>query len=190
MLLQTTPPNTGPSDILVTMMILGPVVVFLSYYAYLRFFASNLEEGHCPKLLRYNNDNLLEAYICLGARMIQSDRKEAGKKVVYMNKYFNRYFPDANYDFSDSLSYSYRNPIKISSVSAWLVLKLPHRKQRIQIMYFLAGLAFVDGDITSKEMNILLNLRDLLKISPKEFESIIAMYQQKRKRTQSKPKAS
>lgn len=190
MLLQSPPPNTGPSDFMVAIMIFGPIVVFLSYYSYLRYFASNWENGQFPKLLRYNRDNLLEAYICLAARMIQSDTKEAGKKVVYMNTYFNRHFPDAHYDFSDSLTYSYRNPISIQSVSAWLVLKLPHRKQRIQIMYFLAGLAFVDGDITSREMKILLTLRDLLKISPKEFESVIGMYQQKRKRAEPKTKSS
>jgi DnaJ like chaperone protein len=70
-------------------------------------------------------------------------------------------------------------------ISKWLRRKLPHRKQRLQIMYFLAGLSTVDGSMNKREIELLKDINTLLELSPKDFDSIIAMYTQKRARTQS-----
>ncbi len=140
------------------------------------------------------HDPLLEAYISLGALMIRKDRSSYKEKIFYLNSYFSRHFPDTHYDFGRSFTDSLKNPVKVSTISRRLRRKLPHKEQRLQIMYFLAGLSNVDGSMNKREIDLLKDISFLLKLSTKDFESIIAIYTQQRKRTQStsnsKPKIS
>ena len=183
-LLQIAKTHKGPDPVLVAIFIFAPWVLVIGYLIYHKSFSTKWEQGVFPSHLRYNRDNLMEAYICLAARMIQSNPEDAGEKVIYMNKYFNKYFPDSHYDFSESLSFSYKNPIKIWTVTNWLRNKLPYRKQRLQIMYFLAGMAVVDGQLNTREVRMLQELSELLELTKKEFDAIISMYTQRHRRTQ------
>ena len=124
----------------------------------------------------YNGDSLLEAYLFLGAKLIKMDTDDAGKKVRYMNSYFKKYFPKVNYDFREDLTESYRDHINHEKIGVWLDRHLDH-KQRIQLLYFLTGLSMVDGALKGREIKVLSELSDSLKISPKEFQRIIGMYQ-------------
>jgi DnaJ like chaperone protein len=133
---------------------------------------------------KMNRDNLLEAYIRLGARLIQADRKDAGEKIVYMNRYFNKYFPKSNYDFGTMISISYRNPVRLHVVGKWMRMKMD-KKRRIQVLYFLTGLSVIDGSINSREMKLLQELSNHMEISPKDFESVISMYIQRNNQKES-----
>jgi len=145
--------------------------------------ASHFGRSYFPPNLKYNIDNLMQAYISLAALLIDDDRSEAGKKVIYMNKYFYKYFPESNINFGKALTHSFHNPAKLESVTAWLNIKLPKQKDRIQIMYFLAGVSKVDGFINHKELKTLYSIATILDISPKEFNSIIAMYSQREQKS-------
>lgn len=160
----------------------APVIYWIIKFIYKRRLDHLWASGFFPKQLAFKREHLMEAYICLAARMIQSDTEDAGEKVRYMNNYFQRYFPKVNYNFSESISYSYRHPIKIGTVAHWLNLHIHNREQRMQVMYFLAGLAIVDGRLLKAEIKILRLLNDFLELSPKDFDSIIAMYQQQQER--------
>ncbi len=131
------------------------------------------------------HDPLLEAYISLGALMIRKDRSSYKEKIFYLNSYFSRHFPDTHYDFGRSFTDSLKNPVRVSAISRRLRRKLPHKEQRLQIMYFLAGLSNVDGSMNKREIDLLKDISILLKLSTKDFDSIIAIYTQQRKRTQS-----
>jgi DnaJ like chaperone protein len=131
------------------------------------------------------HDPLLEAYISLGALMVRKDRTSYREKILYLNSYFSRYFPHSHYDFGRSFTESLKNPVRLRVISNRLRRKLPQRKQRLQIMYFLAGLSNVDGSMNKREIELLKEINVLLKLSTKDFDSIIAMYTQKRERTQS-----
>ena len=133
----------------------------------------------------HSADPLLEAYISLGALMIRKDRSAYSDKILYLNSYFAKYFPHSHYDFGRSFTESLKNPIRPQSINRWLKRKLPERKQRIQIMYFLAGLSTVDGSMNERELNLLKEMNNLLNLSPKDFESIIAIYTQRKERTKS-----
>jgi len=129
-----------------------------------------------------SNDPLLEAYISLGALMVRKDTSSYGEKILYLNNYFSKNFPKTHYDFGRSFTESLKNPVRPMVVSKWMRRKLPSRAQRIQVMYFLAGLSTVDGSMNTGEVELLKEMSDLLELSPQDFESIIAMYTQKQER--------
>ncbi|HZH87231.1 MAG TPA: DnaJ domain-containing protein [Brumimicrobium sp.] len=129
------------------------------------------------------HDRLLEAYISLGALMVRKDRSSYREKILYLNSYFSKHFPLSHYDFGRSFTESLKNPIQPRVISKWLRRKLPLREQRLQIMYFLAGLSNVDGAMNKREIALLKDINNLLKLSTEDFDSIIAMYTQKQERT-------
>lgn len=135
-------------------------------------------------------DPLLEAYISLGALMVRNDTESYGEKILYLNSYFAKNFPHSHYDFGRSFTESLKNPVRPKVITTWLRRKLPQRKQRLQIMYFLAGLSTVDGSMNKREIQLLKDMNVLLELSPKDFDSIIAMYSQKRERTQATENAT
>ena len=99
-----------------------------------------------------------------------------------MNDYFSKHFPHSHYNFGLSFTESLKNPIRPKALSRYMRRKLPHREQRIQIMYFLAGLSTVDGSMNKREIHLLKEVNQILELSPKDFDSIISMYTQKRER--------
>lgn len=133
----------------------------------------------------YSNDPLLEAYISLGALMIRKDRTSYRDKILYLNSYFSRHFPHSHYDFGRSFTESLKNPVHQRVIAKRLRRKLPQREQRLQIMYFLAGLSNVDGSMNKREIALLRDMNDLLKLSDEDFESIIAIYKQHQERNRS-----
>lgn len=146
-------------------------------------------EGLFEKNDPYTNDEiphdpLLEAYISLGALMVRNNIDAYGEKILYLNNYFSKNFPRTHYDFGRSFTESLKNPVRPKVVSKWLRRKLPGRAQRIQVMYFLAGLSTVDGAMNRGEVELLREMNALLELSPQDFESIIAMYTQKKERDQ------
>lgn len=142
----------------------------------------NLFEQHEHIEEGYSNDPLLEAYISLGALMVRKDRASYREKILYLNSYFSKHFPHSHYDFGRSFTESLKNPLRPKVVSNRLRRKLPQQKQRLQVMYFLAGLATVDGSMNTREILLLKEINDFLKLSTKDFDSIIAIYTQQRQR--------
>jgi DnaJ like chaperone protein len=163
--------------------LIWPMIIWVIHTTRAKYVDVELEREFFNARMEYSRDNLMEAYICLAARMIQTDLRESRDKVLYMNKYFQRHFPSSHYHFGESLSYAYRNPIELNRIGSWLKIKLPRKKQRIQVMYFLTGLSIVDGTITPSEYVVLDDLREFLGLTPKEFESILAMYRQNKKQS-------
>lgn len=131
------------------------------------------------------HDPLLEAYISLGALMVRKDSSSYREKILYLNSYFARHFPHSHYDFGRSFTASLKRPIHPRTVSKWLRRKLPQREQRLQIMYFLAGLSNVDGAMNQREIALLKEINELLKLSAEDLDSIIAIYTQQQERTKS-----
>ncbi|HIP31660.1 MAG TPA: hypothetical protein EYG86_02745 [Crocinitomicaceae bacterium] len=127
--------------------------------------------------LPYSRDNLLEAYIYLAAQLIAKDRNNVREKIQFISSHFGKYFKASDYDFRASLTSAYKNPYQLKAVSSWLNAKVRKKNQRIQIMYFLAGICMVDGRIIGSELQLLEKIAFSLKISSREFQSILAMYQ-------------
>lgn len=126
---------------------------------------------------KMSEDALLNVYICLSAQMIKNDLRDAREKIAYMSKYFKIHFPNEHRGFSEILGEAYREDIDYHGLVAWIKAKLPTHKDRVQIIYFLVGMGFIDGVINEKELQLLNNLAMQLGLTPKEFESMLGMHQ-------------
>lgn len=135
--------------------------------------------------LKFNTENLLGAHICLGAQMIQADRKNGREKIAYMSSYFQTHFTDTEINIHEIITQAFETPINRSKLARWLNRYLK-QKEKTQIVYFLAGMSVVDGGMDMREIKLLREISDLLQLTPKEFDSIIAMYKQRHERQQSK----
>jgi len=154
-----------------------PFIIGGIYWLKIRKADYDWKNGIFDSSLPYSRDNLLEAYIYLAAQLIAKDRDDVSGKIKYISSYFRKYFKTSNYDFRESLTAAYRNPERINAVSSWLNFKVRKKSERIQIIYFLAGLCMVDGRLVASELKLLETIAFFLKVSPKEFQSVIGMYQ-------------
>lgn len=160
-----------------------PFIWAFGYLFYKRFISKEVEIEGFDYNSEFHRDTLMEAYIYLAAEMIKSDTSHSAEKISYMNSYFIKHFGENTLEYKKILVNAYRNPAPVNKIAAWIQLHLDH-SQRLQVMYFLAGLSMVDGSIQGLEMRILSKLSEVLELSPKEFQSIIGMYKkQEQKRT-------
>ena len=164
-----------------------PFILAALYVIYKNLTSTAWEKGKFPEDLKYSKDNLIEAYVCLSAWMIRLDRRSSKEKIEYMNQYFRSHL--GNRDFTESLNFAYKHTIEVSTITRWLNIHLD-QKSRSQVLYFLVGLALIDGKLNVMENNLLNQVRQVLGISPKELKSIIASYYQQRHRQQQKTKSS
>lgn len=171
----------------------------IALYAYKTRHARSWRKGIFPQTLKPTEDNYLEAYLALGAKLILLNYQESKEKVQFINNYFNRYFTKANYNFGDSLLFSLKYPIRTHTITDWMKLHLKDEGTRSQIIYFLTGLALINVKVSSSELNFLKQINQDLGLDPDNLTKIIAIYAaynehkketEKRKSASSKAKTS
>lgn len=162
----------------VALFFFGPMFIALIYALVYRSRNNDKlwQKGIFPDSLKFNRDNLLEAYICLAALIMQKDRTNRAKKLKFLTSYFQQHFPKETYDFSESLEYSFKHPIQLKTISFWLKKHLKDPAKRSQVLYFLAGIAVVDGVYTQQEEALMNELATLLGLSDQDLTSILAQY--------------
>ena len=136
----------------------------------------NWKSGVFDHRLAYSEDALLQAYIRLGGLMLRKDQDDMKGKMAYLHRYFDQHFMNNSIDLIFALKASFQHPVDLQSITPWLKKNLPSTSQRSQLLYFLAGLSTVDGTMNPKEKRYLTQLSDLLDLSKKDFDSIMAMY--------------
>lgn len=175
-----------------------PFIGGLSLYIYKTRHARSWRKGIFPQTLKPTEDNYLEAYLALGAKLILFNYQESKEKIQFINNYFNRYFTKANYNFGASLLFSLQYPIRTQTITDWMKLHLKDEGTRSQIIYFLTGLALINGKVSSSELNFLKQINRDLELDPDNLTKIIAIYaaynehrkQTEEKRSSSKKKTS
>lgn len=166
-------------------------IVFLFIFFFLTIFLvyqrvqrEKWKKGLFPSGLKYNSDNLLKAYISLSGLLIRVNPEESNVKFHYAVDYFNKKFPNSDLDFKFLLRFSLRYPIKSNTVCCWLNVHLQNKDvYRLQIIYFLTGLAMVDKAIKGSEYKLLLSLVHSLSLKEEDFHSIVAMYLKSERQT-------
>ncbi len=148
---------------------------FYLYHLKLKRNDKAWNDGLIPKNFEFSEDNLMEAYLRLAGMMMRYDLQNQKEKITYAHRYFAKHFPDISIDFSLILREAYKKPIKLDVAAKWLKVHLP-KHERIQVLYFLAGLAVIDGDLNSSEKAIIIKFSELLDLSKKDLESILSMY--------------
>ncbi len=148
----------------------------LLLYIYKTRHARSWRKGIFPQSLKPTEDNFLEAYLALGAKLIQLNYLDAKGKTQFINQYFNRYFAFANYNFGDSLLFSLKYPIQTKTITDWMIIHRPDEGARSQVIYFLTGLALVAGDLNTAELNFLKKINNDLGLKPENLTRILAIY--------------
>lgn len=168
-----------------------PFVGGLTLYIYKTRHARSWRKGIFPPTLKPTEDNYLEAYLALGAKLMLINYQESKEKIQFINHYFNRYFTKANYNFGDSLLFSLKYPIRTQTITDWMKGHLQEEGARSQIIYFLTGLALINGKVTSSELAFLKQINQDLGLNPENLTEIIAIYaaysRHREETTQKKP---
>ena len=170
-------PSTDIPTYLVVILFLAPIILGLGWFIYKTRHAKTWRRGIFPQKIKFNQDNLLEAYLALGARLVIFDYDSSKDKTQFINSYFNQYFPKETYNFGDSLLFSLRHPINIQSVNKWLNTHLTSNEGRSQVIYFLTGIAMIIGSINQRELTFLTLMNAQLKLSEEQLKQTIAIYQ-------------
>lgn len=153
-----------------------PFIGGLIFYTYKTRHAKSWRKGIFPFSLKPTDDNFLEAFLALGAKLILINYADSKGKTTYLNNYFNRYFKFSNYNFGDSLLFSLKYPIQTKSVTDWLKLHYKDESSRSQVVYFLTGLTLVTGSINKRELAFLMEINSQLELPPENLKQIIAIY--------------
>lgn len=173
---------------LVILLFAVPFVGGISLFVFKTRHARSWRKGFFPPKLKPTEDNFLEAYLSLAAKLILLDYKSSKNKTQFINHYFNRYFKFANYNFGDSLLFSLQYPIKIESVTSWLKEHLKDEGTRSQVIYFLTGLVLVNGQMNQRELQLLQTINSELELSSQNLTRIIAIYASYYKRKEEQEK--
>jgi len=161
---------------IVALIFIVPFFGGLGIYFYKTRHARSWRKGVFPKSLKPTEDNFLEAYLALAAKLILFDYKSSKNKVQFINEYFNRYFKFSTYNFSDSLIFSLKHPIQTKTITDWMKIHLKDEGSRSQIIYFLTGLVLVNGKMQQKELHFLQQMNHDLELSNENLTRIIAIY--------------
>lgn len=153
-----------------------PFIGGIIFYIFKTRHARSWRKGIFPPNLKPTEDNFLEAYLALGAKLILFNYQSSKGRTQFINQYFNRYFKFANYNFGDSLLFSLKYPIQTETVTDWLKIHLENEGKRSQVIYFLTGLALINGNISNKELQFLKLINDELELKSENLTHIIAIY--------------
>ncbi len=170
-------PMEGVPTYVVALLIFTPIAIGVGIFAYKTRHGPTWRKGIFPSKIKFNQDNLLEAYLALGAILVLFDYGKTKGKTQFINNYFNRYFKFSNYNFGDSLLFSMKYPIQIDTVCVWLNMHLKDEGEKAQVIYFLTGLALIKGTLTKKELAFLQLMNSKLGLSSQNLERIIAIYE-------------
>jgi len=162
---------------LVAVLFCVPFLGGISLYAYKTRHARSWRKGIFPQSLKPTEDNYLEAYLALGAKLMLLDYQETKDKTVYINQYFHRYFTEANYNFGDSLLFSLQYPIQTKTITDWMKIHLKDEGSRSQVVYFLTGLAFTTGNLKKTELAFLIQINRDLELDEENLRHILAIYE-------------
>lgn len=181
-------PNTkGVPDWAVALCFFGPLLTGIAYLIYTQSAEAKWKKGVFPKDLPFTPRNYLDAHVCLAAYFLQRDRREVRAKFKFLRSYFQRKFKVENFDFKESIEYSYEYPITPSSVAQWLMSHNSNKDTREELLVFLIQLCVIDGLIVNKEYVLLKQVAQILGFEEPKFQELLAAYSPKKE--QVKPKA-
>jgi DnaJ like chaperone protein len=153
-----------------------PIIIGIFYVIKRNQSAQLWKKGIFPPNSPPTEDNFLEAYLALGAKLMSYEYQASKGKIQYINQYFSRYFKFANYHFGDSLVFSFRYPIQTKTVTDWMKKHITTEGGRSQIIYFLTGLAMVSGNLTRQELLFLKKINSELDLKDSHLTQILSIF--------------
>lgn len=133
--------------------------------------------GKVPRFVNYSEESMFNIYMSLAALIIKVDRRNTKEKIGYLESYFTKKYGTDKEDVINTFQWAFSNDrIKIKSVCNWLNKNVPDIGYQSQLLYFLAGIAVIDGNINNRERRVLDQLAKGLHIPHQEVEAILASY--------------
>lgn len=162
-------------QVFITVVIFLPIFLFI-YNIFISYMWGN---GIVPRTYRYSKDNLFEIYLALAVVVMRSEKRSLHDKRSHIKAYVAEHFPGSTAIFRTSYKTAFGSKnIKIKSACNWINRHIKDYGYKTQILYFLTGLAFVDGRLNRKEEVILQKVALYLKLRKATLESVIQSYQE------------
>lgn len=138
-------------------------------------------KGIFPPSFKVTRDNINEAYISLGACLIKIDPVTLKEKTQYVNSYFRNYIRQSETNIRESFAISMKNQVTPISVTDWVIKHKISESERSKIIYFLAGMAMIDGSINRNEHTFLKMINSQLNLNSEHLEKIISAFRDDKK---------
>ena len=148
--------------------------------ALIGYFLGGLFEGNTAKKSNIRNISSQDFelnLLALASLVIKADGRVSKQELDYVRTYFVSAYGKERANttfkiFNDNINKKGISPSNISKLFN-SVLKY---ESRLQVIHFLFGIAKADGNVSSPELQKLLEFSNLLKLSRPDFESIKAMF--------------
>lgn len=128
-------------------------------------------EGRIPADFETTDTHLAEIYIVFAGSAAKRGRVYVRAKEELINKYIDKYFPDAKCRVDESFDYTLWNPIDLQELIFWCSRKLDHA-QKLQLFEFLAWICNVDHEIVEEEKELLLYVLGRFQLSFDELSAV------------------
>lgn len=157
------------------------LIIGIVLFSIFRFLNNQIywNKGEIPSSFTKSKENLIEILMSLSLNVMKLQHEGFRDKQIYLFQYIKKfnYFQDQE-DFFKNFKNSQQVPLKTKSILKWINAHYPKEANKTNIAYFVAGLCFVDGEISPRELQFLRKLTRELNIS-EHFDSIISSYQEK-----------
>tara|TARA_B100001094_G_scaffold134803_1_gene130560 strand:- start:26 stop:733 length:708 start_codon:yes stop_codon:yes gene_type:complete len=148
--------------------------------ALIGYFLGGLFEGYRSKNGSIRNISSQEFelnLLALASLVIKADGRVSKQELDYVRSYFVSAYGKERANttfkiFNDNIN---KNGISPSNISKLFNSVLKY-ESRLQVIHFLFGIAKADGNVSSPELQKLLEFSNLLRLSRTDFESIKAMF--------------
>ena len=167
--------------------ILLPLAFILFYIFRYQFWQKFLDKGRMPPFYPMREDHLIQVYISAAGLIMQQETRESHKKTNYVYKFavnrliankeslsLNSYYIEVR----ELLQHAVRHPMQITSMCDWLLRHGFTRYRKVQLLTFLARLAFIDGQIHPSEIQVIHTIGKGLLVREAEIEAIIRPFRE------------
>lgn len=160
-----------------------PIVIAV----YVLFFSAmgSWRRGIFPKKLPYNRENLFDAYIILGIQMMRQDLSDFKEQGGYLRSYLTNKFRSGQNHSNSHIMSLIRLDVSLESTLTWLQKKMPEA-ERIQVIDFLADLAFYDHQAHPREIAMINRVADILEVDRQQVTAILSIRFQRYEKQQSR----
>lgn len=184
---------------------------FISLVVFIYFFAHSLiinkieialywSKGAVPPWMRNNENNRTLIYIALAGLLVRSGSVDKHPRLKYLYKFIfdsrNARLPLAERDsyfkeVRNSLKYAADHPVDPKAISAWLTKHDFTPQKKREIVRFMSGFSFINGQIGALQLDVIKKVASLFSISEAELQTIIGkLKESERQQTENKQKKS
>ena len=148
--------------------------------ALIGYFLGNLIENSSPKRRNIRNISSQDFelnLLALASLVIKADGRVSKQELDYVRSYFVSAYGKNR---ANSTFQIFNDNINKKGISPSNIIKLFNSvlnyESRLQVIHFLFGIAKADGNVSSPELQKLLDFSNMLRLTKADFESIKAMF--------------